>query len=301
MRLPPILDLREEIGSARLSAFQLGPDGRIWLAFESLRGGTRRLRVQSYHGATRELDLEFMAPPFTTHLVQPLGDDILLACSRCGCGSGAAGACAAAIYDRQGRLVRPLSLGEGIANLQATIGGAIWVGYLAEGDFGNVSWTRPAEQPGLARWSRVGQPDWVLADEDLDDLDDCYALNVVADDEVWFLHFPRFALVRLRDFEVVGSWDLPLAGGCSMAVAENLALVRCDEDDAEGERDLFVLYSLRAGGDVDRLGAVRFTDESGRPLDGARISARGARIGILHGGLVYHQELRHVAASLTLI
>ncbi len=297
LTLEPLLDLRRYVGDGPIHAFQLGPDGLYWLAVETRVGTGRRLRVLAIGDEGPTVDIQFMAPPFETHLVQPLGSRILVACSRCGCGAGAMGTCAAAIYERDGRFVRALNLGEGIANLQASPSGYIWAGYLAEGDFDSYAWTRPSEQPGLAGWAQDGSLDWVFSEQgELEELDDCYALNVASEDEVWFLHFPRFALVRLHRKRVAGVWDLPLAGGCTFAVADGVALIRGDET----ERDHFQVVALRPDNVFTAMGAVRFIDPEGRSLGGARTSARGGELALLHSGRIFRYDARSAAVSLSL-
>ena len=296
LSLDAVLRLPESIAEGQLAAFQLGPKGRIWLAWNRRQGLMRILRVVALDEQGIHLDVEIKAPPFETHLVQPLGDDILVACSRCGC-CGSEPQCVAAVYDRKGELLRMIDLGEGIANLQTGADGSIWTGYLAEGEFAQLPWTRPLEQPGLVRWSREGKRlECFDGGAELERLDDCYALNVVGDEDLWFLHFPRFCLVHLVGGTVTGVWDLPLAGGCTVAVSGDVALVKSDA----GDIDTFQVMALKSDGDYGELGAVRFVDAEGRSLDGARVSARGGNLALLKGKEIFRYDARFAAMALAL-
>ena len=49
---------------------------------------------------------------------------------------------------------------------------------------GNYGWDNPIGSSGLNAWDRNGE---VIFKNDKADISDCYALNVVDDNEVWFI------------------------------------------------------------------------------------------------------------------
>jgi len=69
------------------------------------------------------------------------------------------------IYGFDGALRRTTTFGDGIADVQTTTRGDIWVSYFDEGVFGNYGWgydeaSTPIGAPGLVRFDRQGSVLW---------------------------------------------------------------------------------------------------------------------------------------------
>ena len=92
----------------------------------------------------------------------------------------------AKVCDRDGKL-----LGDGIQSVQVTENGTIWTSYFDEGIFGNYGWSDPIGSCGMLAWDEHGNK---LYENHAADIADCYALNVVNEDQVWFYYYTDFEL-----------------------------------------------------------------------------------------------------------
>ena len=119
----------------------------------------------------------------TTLHVQPFHDGWLLCESRGG---------RAAAYNRAGRLERILDLGDASKDVQTTSDGKIWVSYFDEGVYGGG-----IGQHGVvcfdSRTGAIFKYSDFAEQHELPLIDDCYAMNVVGDDEVWLFLLFRFS------------------------------------------------------------------------------------------------------------
>ncbi|MEY8743350.1 hypothetical protein AB9M62_28325 [Bacillales bacterium AN1005] len=133
---------------------------------------------------------------FNLHYVQPLGEELLLVGARSRYYGQDYYDLNGKIVDRQGQLRHELLLGDGIERVQTSVEGNIWTSYFDEGIFGNFGWHEPVGAPGLIAWNRQGEQIYVNTKADIAD---CYALNVVSDQEVWFYYYTDFQLGRITD------------------------------------------------------------------------------------------------------
>jgi hypothetical protein len=90
------------------------------------------------------------------------------------------------IFDFDGTLVREFLLGDGIEDVQVTNDDTIWTSYFDEGIFGNYGWNEPVGASGLRAWDKDGKERFVYPASENHYIDDCYALNCVSDEEIWF-------------------------------------------------------------------------------------------------------------------
>jgi hypothetical protein len=109
------------------------------------------------------------------------------------------------VYDGSGALMRTLSLGDAIEDLQTLPDGNIWVSYFDEGVFGEGISTQ-----GLVCFDRSGKPVFRYRDDSalnrLPPIDDCYALNVAMNGDVWINYYSDFPLVLIRDLKIKQDW-----------------------------------------------------------------------------------------------
>lgn len=104
------------------------------------------------------------------------------------------------IFSNSGIILSSFHAGDGIEHVQTTAAGEIWIGYFDEGVFGGgelgqsglVCLSENGESL-LQYWSEIAEPNA------LPGIDDCYAVNVSAEDEVWLDYYSHFPLVRLQD------------------------------------------------------------------------------------------------------
>lgn len=131
----------------------------------------------------------------TAFHVQPFEGGWLLGETRGGTG----------VYDEKGKLQRVLDLGDASNDIQTTPTGHIWVSYFDEGVFGSG-----IGQHGLVCFDREGKPLFKYSEfaekNNLPFVDDCYALNVVDEDEVWLSYYTDFPLVLIKNFRLQRVW-----------------------------------------------------------------------------------------------
>jgi hypothetical protein len=163
------------------------------------------------------------------------------------------------ILDPQGRRLRAFAVGDGVTDVQATPDGHIWVGYSDEGVYrspGSVS------DSGLTCFAASGELTFEFRSlwPGVPVIDDCYAMNVTGDREVWLCYYSDFPIVRLTSGKLTGMWrDLAPTGADAFAV--------------DGERLLFGPgYDRKQSLDlVDLTSGARTTigvlDEMGRHVD----------------------------------
>lgn len=145
----------------------------------------------------RSVTFENATGTLTLH-VQPVKDGWLLAEARGG---------RADIYNYKGRQEAVLDLGDASNDVQTTPDGKIWVSYFDEGVYGRGI----GNQQGLVCFDSAGHPIFKYFDFAMDNklplIDDCYAMNVVSEHEVWLSYYSEFPLVAIKDFQVQRVWE----------------------------------------------------------------------------------------------
>jgi hypothetical protein len=215
-----------------LAATGVGPDQVILVvaanaSFDARRTGrSSRYRVYKETGRSFE-DFEFVAAGRAAYThVQPIDDqNFLLVTPWLYEGVENTGH----IWSSDGKLVGQLALGQGIEHVQTSAHSEVWVGYNDEGIFS-------AMEPGLACFDRTGKRVFSFADSvanddhpDVPPIDDCYALNVLPENEVWIYYYGAFPLVRLVDKQLDGIWRrVPGMGSHAFAVGEQSILFAGD-------------------------------------------------------------------------
>lgn len=309
----PIARLRLDGG--KVVAFDIGPDGAVYVvvALRSLdfmetkpHGSfprTRTAQGQSYRviviradGQLREVRIE--DEPFNIYLVQPLGNELLLACARSYYRGPDDIEQNGRLYDRNARFARGLVLGDGIESLQTTSSGVIWTSYFDEGIFGNFGWDVPLGSSGLVAWDRDGgriyeyEPPFAL-----ESMVDCYALNVSSDADVWCCYYDDFPLVHIRDYAVVGHWAAPIRGTHAFAVTKDRVLFR----GGYADKDAYTLCAFpgRVNDPLEIVDTFVLTDRDGSRVAADRASGRGSCIYLLCGSDVHRLDVRQITEQLT--
>jgi hypothetical protein len=124
------------------------------------------------------------------------------------------------IFDEKGTLLSSIVAGDGIEHVQTTLAGDIWIGYFDEGIYSGGK----LESSGLVCLTEQGQSCFhywfdVAEPNGLPCIDDCYALNVSGEDEVWTSYYSNFPVVRLRRKTLDKAWlDFPVRGCRAFAV-----------------------------------------------------------------------------------
>lgn len=98
-------------------------------------------------------------------------------------------------YNPNGQLIDAFTLGDGIEQMQIDETDTVWVSYFDEGIFGNLGWDQPMGSDGLITYNINGKKLWEAGNYGIID---CYALNVVNSNEVYFYYYDDFFLVQLN-------------------------------------------------------------------------------------------------------
>lgn len=305
--------------TGELVAFNVGADEALYMVFalEPLDYRTRsdgasfakttpsalqRYRVIAWKDGETPLDFVVDNEPFNIHEIQPVGDDLLLVCVR-SCYRGPDD------FDLNGRLYRrdgtpcgELLLGDGIESVQVTGTGEIWTSYFDEGVYGNYGWELPVGASGLIAWNRQGEQLHAFSPPaGLGPIDDCYALNVPGDHDVWLYYYSEFALVHLRDRQTVASWRIPVKGSHAFAVTEDparrgaYAALFCGTYD---DRDALQLVHLGTDGEVRLVRTYRLQGAGSEPVGVARMVGRGRVLYVVGtDGNVYRIDMAGILAA----
>lgn len=186
------------------------------------------------------------------------------------------------VYESDGTPGLAFHAGDGIADVQSTERGRVWVSYFDEGVFGD----NPLGQSGLVCFDQHGEPAFRLGDQPdsiLKSMADCYALNVCSDRETWLYFYTDFPLVRLFDGKVAGSWQIPIAGSHAFALNEDRVLLGGSYD----RRDVLFLGGLGES----NFEEITPVDGHGQPLQRFRTFGRRDRLFLATEEAVYVVDL----------
>ncbi|MFE9656993.1 hypothetical protein [Micromonospora sp. NPDC006431] len=164
----------------------VGPDNHAFAVWASREQPRRRL-ITIHDGSrqpVRSVQLDGCIEPW---FVQPLpGGRILLVRSRNRDGANAE------VWTPDGHREHQGDLGDAIAHVLTTPGGAIWAGYFDEAMAGSGP-----QIHGLARFTTDLELDWLYPQRPaMPEIFDCYALNL-ADETAWICAYTQFHLVSV--------------------------------------------------------------------------------------------------------
>jgi len=203
---------------------------------------------------------------FTFH-VQPFGEGWLLGESRGG---------RADVYDAVGRPLRALDLGDASQDVQTTPSGKIWVSYFDEGVYGGGL----GSQHGIVCFNSSGNLIFKYFDfaeeNELPFIDDCYAMNVVSEDEVWLSYYSAFPLVSIRRFQLHRAWrDFGCMNGAFALFEGAVIFPKCPTRINEENSQLL----RRTLSESPRTEPLEVIDDEGRTIGGQfKAAARGSQI-----------------------
>lgn len=185
-----------------------------------------RVTVQEADGHVLAVtDIHAFAPAHPRVGLLP-GGDLVLVGSRCWW-SREGVVPNAGIYSAEGQLRTSAVVGDGVASIEVTRRGEIWVGYFDEGIYGNFGWGRPGPKPigapGLLRFSRSLDLVWRHPENARNLIDDGPCLNLV-DDTLWMTHYSDYPVVRIAGGELV-VWDSPVGSASGVLVDEDVVAV----------------------------------------------------------------------------
>jgi hypothetical protein len=216
--------------------------------------------------------------------IQPYPGGVLLVGARCTVNGGRVERNALAI-DEEGRSLRRLTLGDGIADVRSRPDGTIWVAYFDEGVIGNRGWgehgggPEPLGASGLVAFSHAGERKRVFdaAAAGLDGVLDVYAMTTAGED-VWIYYYTGFPIVRVGPTATT-AWACAHRGAHAMAVRGSRVLLVGDYQDRGRARVL----ELRADGTSAITDTFRLVDDRGAALGDARCVGAGDALYVLRG------------------
>jgi hypothetical protein len=308
-QLSPVADLRSIIADGELVAFNVGPDKCVYLVIAlhpldyrlERNGGAsfpktiphqpQKYRIVALHDDQTILDLTVEQEQFNIHDIQPLGNDLLLTCARAQYRSPNDFEKNGRIYNRSGQFLCEILLGDGIQSVQTTSDGIIWTSFFDEGVFGNYGWSDPVGASGLVAWDSTGQKHWEYQPTgNLDNICDCYALNVASPLDTWCYYYTDFPLVHIHDRSIVADWEVPIEGSDGFAVASTNVLFRGGYDD----HNTYHLFSLESKGRVEPIAEIQFQDIDGNRLIAQHISSRENMIYLICNEALYRIDLQAI-------
>lgn len=301
--------LHEHIGEHTIVGFNTGPSGEVYFVLaldpldyqtksdgfasfpKTIPDSSQRYRILCINGGSIELDLLIDNEQFNIHDIQPLANELLLACSRSRYRGPDDFDLNGRVYTRDGTFLRGMLLGDGVNTTQTTHDGEIWAAYFDEGIFGNFGWDEPIGASGLVAWTPKGGKAYEYeADNSIGPISDCYALNVPTSEDVWCYYYTDFPLVHLRNKKIVSVWNTSVVGSAAFAVGHDHVLF------AGGykQRGLFQLVNLGSNGKALWIGEFELHSSSSAPLVPEKVVGRGERLYVLSEKKLYEISLSDV-------
>src|SRR5262245_7574254 len=147
LRISPIADISSFLADRELVAFNVGPDGLVYLVIamrpldyrietptgfsfaKTLPDQPQTYPIVALSGGQTALDVVIDGERFNIHDVQPLFDDLLLVCLRSYFRGPDDFEKNGRVYTRGGQFSREILLGDGIQSVQTTLDGLIWTSF----------------------------------------------------------------------------------------------------------------------------------------------------------------------------
>jgi hypothetical protein len=227
------------------------------------------------------------------HFVQTIDEDnILLACARSYFYSQDKYDLNAKVFDNNSKLVREFLLGDGIQDLKVTEDNHIWTSYFDEGIFGNYGWDEPVGSCGLRSWDNNGNTKYKYPITERYVICDCYALNVLADDNVWFYYYTDFNLAHLETNKIK-FYSPEISGSDGFIIYHDYVLFRGGYDD----KNTYELFQIK-GDRLKKIFTVFIRDENNNKLIADWVDCRGSTMLIQSGSKCYFIDLQILVSRL---
>jgi hypothetical protein len=192
------------------------------------------------------------------------------------------------IFNEHGVMQRQFLLGDGIQDVQTTTNDTIWTSYFDEGVFGNNGWNDPIGKYGLRSWSKDGQHKYKYHASENHFIADCYALNVISDDDVWFYYYTDFELANIKN-ETIYYYPVNVHGSDGFILSDDHVLFRGGYDD----HDVYTLYQIK-NGMLKKVSNIEFVDENNEKIISIEVSCRGSIMLLLSNKGLYTVDLRRI-------
>lgn len=276
--LQPLVDIATYMEGFEIVSSSLGGNGCIYVLLidkipEREKGMFVQTSLHQFHTykilIINQLQIQelILTEKFNYHYLQPLGENRLLlvgARAKKYQNRDAGRDCDynAKVYDFSGNIITEFCLGDGIQDVQVTAEGTIWTSYFDEGVYGNYGWDEPIGASGLIAWDEQGNKKF---ENKVASIDDCYALNVVSENEVWFYYYTDFKLGYIQggtDQPQITFMDPHISGSSGFCTDGDHFLF----DAGYRKHGTYILKKLGKSGNLVDKQSVKFINESGEKL-----------------------------------
>ncbi len=301
-----IRDLYEYLEDYQIVSVSIGPDYGYYILsvnnipprIDGMFPQTQTTTLQNYKVIILQWDSVYTVnienQEWNYHFVQPIGNKgLLLACARSEYYSKDKYDLNGKIFNFDGVLIKEFLLGDGIQDLKVTNRNDIWTSYFDEGVFGNYGWDNPIGTCGLRAWNQDGEPVYTYNNYGSNFICDCYALNVVNENEVWFYYYTDFLLGRINK-EKISYYDPKLSGADGFLIYDKYVLFRGGYD----KRDEYHLLEFIKIDKLKDSKIITFIDETGEVIMANDIDCRGSRLLLRVGTKLYTMDLKDIVAKL---
>ncbi|QOS77667.1 hypothetical protein JNUCC31_23310 [Paenibacillus sp. JNUCC31] len=306
VKLLPFADISVYTEGFEIVSTQWGGDGRVYvLLINQIPERERDMFVQAKLKQTHTYkvlivtdqhieEVVIWGQTFNYHYVQPLHDHLLLVGARCAHYGNDRYDLNAKVCDFNGNTIREFLLGDGIQSVQVTEKGTIWTSYFDEGVFGNYGWSDPIGSRGLLAWDEHGNK---LYEDHAADIADCYALNVVNENQIWFYFYTDFELgcvsggTRQPKVTLIN----PNISGSSGLCTDGYHFLF---DAGYGKHGTFVLKKMEKPGILTKGQKIEFVNEQNKPFKQARQDLRQNRLLLSDGNGLYQVTVEELASGL---
>ncbi|MGM9988502.1 MAG: hypothetical protein ACI35O_14940 [Bacillaceae bacterium] len=150
------------------------------------------------------------------------------------------------IYSSSGGELNSFHIGDGIKDVQTTADEHIWVSYFDEGIVGDTiaaNGVNCFNREGHTRFSFHTQYHDLIVEGQLSAIDDCYAINVTSNEDVFVYYYGHFPLVHIKNRSELSLWEnVEMEGSHAFAVHNEFVLFD-SEFNSSNEVYLFNLNS----------------------------------------------------------
>ena len=302
VKLQPYADMSAHMEGFDVVSAQLGGDGCVYvLLINHIPKRTQGMFVPSvlketYTYKVLVIEDDYMeavvmeGQHFNYHYVQPLRNQLLLVGARCTYYGVGKYDLNAKVCNYKGETVREFLLGDGIQSVQVTEKGTIWTSYFDEGVFGNNGWGNPIGSQGLLAWDELGNK---IYEDHTSDIADCYALNVVNEQEVWFYFYTDFLLGRISggpEQAKVSFMDPHISGSAGFCTDGYHFLF----DGGYGKHETFILKKNEKPGRLSAGHKIHFLNEQGELLKPHTRDFREDRLLFSEGSCLYQVAIEEL-------
>jgi hypothetical protein len=217
--------------NTKIACSSFDHDGNIYLQMQienapDAEVSGPKFEMKGYNHTGKIFDFHMV--PYASR-IQPCPEGLMLINSRCWRRSATDVDLNCTVIDKNGAFIRSLCVQDGIQDAQTTPSGTeLWTSYFDEGVFGNFGWDGNC---GLFAWSPIGDKIYSFSGNGQFYIDDCYAMNVASDRDIYIYFYSAFFLVHIQDKKIVDWWKISVLGSHAFLVKNNVALFCGDYED----------------------------------------------------------------------